>query len=291
MTQPPAHILTSFQVPTARPTRVEGAWAGGWRCDHAVISRADDPARAAWISKTMTKIRPVGVSVSRPISSSDGRFSVSGWRARTFLSGAPSPRFDEMAAAALKINDALAGEARPSFLRPPEVGTPWRSADIFAAAEEAAFADNATQWIAPVLDAESIPREDVAQALMKAAHVLDLREEIHAADQVVHADVVGCVMFDDASDPIFTDIVPTFRPYAWSVALLAVDSIAWASAPDALLDRWAHLEDFDQLLVRAVVYRLCVHIMHPDARPEAWPGLQRCADVVAGRIRRQRHSG
>ena len=55
-------------------------------------------------------MRPAGVSVSRPIVSSDGRFSVSGWRARTFLSGHRAPRFDEMATAALRIGEALRGE-------------------------------------------------------------------------------------------------------------------------------------------------------------------------------------
>lgn len=289
-TQPPAHILTSFQVPAAHPVQLGEAWAGGWRCDRAVISRADEPARAAWIAKIMAKVRPVGVSVSRPISSSDGRLSISGWRARTFLSGAPSPRFDEMAAAALRLNEALEGERKPSFVTPPVVGQPWSMNDVFAAAEHAAFAADATEWIAPALDESSVPRDDVAEALMKAAPLLELRGEISARDQLVHGDVMSCLIFDDASDPIFTDIVPAWRPMGWSVALLAVDSAAWAEAPDALFDRWQHLPDFEELLLRAVLYRLFVHIMLPGAREDAWPGLARIADVVVGRFARRGRS-
>lgn len=281
--QPPAHILTSYQVPAAHPVQLDPAWTGGWRCDRAVISRADEPARAAWIARTMAKVRPVSVAVSRPISSSDGRLSVSGWRARTFLSGAASPRFDEMAAAAVRLNDALAGEERPDFLGPPVIGQPWTMNDVFAAAEHAAFAEDATEWLAPVLDESSVPRDDIAEALMKAAPLLELRGEITARDQLVHADVLGCMIFDDASDPIITDIVPAWRPLAWSVALLTVDSTAWSGAPDAIFDRWAHLEDFEELLVRAVLYRLFIHIMLPHSRPDAWPGLSRIADVIVGR--------
>lgn len=286
-TQPPAYILTSFQVPAAHPVQLGDAWAGGWRCDRAVISRADEPARASWIAKIAAKVRPAGVSVSRPISSSDGRLSISGWRARTFLSGVPSPRFDEMAAAALRLNEAMEGERKPNFLAPPVVGQPWSMNDVFAAAEHAAFATDAAQWLAPVLDEKSVPRDDVAQALMKAAPLLELRGQITARDQLVHGDVMSCLIFDDASDPIFTDIVPVWRPMGWSVAVLAVDSAAWAEAPDALFDRWQHLPDFEELLLRAVLYRLFVHIMLPGAREEAWPGLARIADVVVGRFARR----
>src|SRR5699024_10309710 len=67
------------------------------------------------------------------------------------------------------------------------------------------------------------------------------------------------------------------------VALLVVDAMAWGNGDDALLDRWSHIPDFMQLALRAVLYRLALHAMLPNSRPEAWPGLSRTADVIAAR--------
>lgn len=284
---PPAHILTSFQVPAARPVQLDSVWSQGWRCDRAVISQADEPARAAWIAKVMAKMRPVGVSVSRPIVSSDGRFSVSGWRARTFLSGHRAPRFDEMATAALRVGEALRGEERPSWLGAPGLAGQWDENAIFAAAEEAAFTEDPAVWMSAALDPNSVPRTDVAQAMAKAVELMQLRGDLQEPSQLVHGDVLGCVIFDGMADPVLTDFVPAWRPAGWPVALLVVDAMAWANGPDSLLTRWSHIPGFEELVVRAALYRVLVHVFLPDSRPEAWRGLARVADVVAGQRRRQ----
>lgn len=280
MQQPPAHILTSFQVPASRPVQLDSSWSYGWRCDRAVISAADEPARAAWIARVMAKMRPAGVSVSRPIVSSDGRFSVSGWRARTFLSGHRAPRFDEIAGAALRVGEALKGLQRPDFLHPPQRSGQWGELDIFAAALEAAFCAEPSQWLQAALDSSAVPTQDVAQALVKAAQVAHARGEITQPFQVVHGDVLGCVIFDGMAAPVVTDLVPVWCPAGWPVALLIIDAMAWANGPDSLIQRWSHIPDFHELVLRAVLYRIVVHIFLPQARPQAWRGLARVADVV-----------
>lgn len=282
-TPPPAHILASFQVPAARPVQLDPVWGRGWRCDRAVIGAADEPARAAWIARTMAKMRPAGVSVSRPILSSDGRYSVSGWRARTFLSGHRAPRFDEIAMAALRVSEALKGESRPAFLHPPTMSGQWNETDIYAAAEEAGFSEDPTQWVKAALRQDAVPREDVALALGKAAELAAARGEITEESQLVHGDVLGCMLFDGYSDPVLTDLVPAWRPAAWPVALMVVDAMAWGNGSDALLDRWSHIPDFWQLVLRAALYRVLLHAMLPNARPDAWRGLSRVADVIIAR--------
>lgn len=275
----PTHILASFGVASAHPVQLDEEWSGGWRCDRAVLSPADEPARAAWIAKVMAKVRPAGVAVSRPISSSDGRFSVSGWRARTFMSGDRAPRFDEMAAAALRFNEALSGQPWPEAMNE----NPLR--DPFTAADAAAFAEDPAEIVTEVLGGDSIPTSEQAEALAKAMSLVGLRREVQATDQVVHGDVAGCLIFDGAADPVITDFVPAHHPVGWSVALLVVDCMAWGNAPDALLQRWAHVPDFYQLALRAVMYRLFAHAMLAEhANPEALPGLVRVADVVAAKI-------
>lgn len=294
-TPPPDSIRTGFQVAHATPVALGGAWGDGWRCDRAVLLPSADPARGTWTAQVMDRIRPVGVSVARPLRSSDGRYSVGGWTARTFLSGHRAPRFDETAAGILRFNEALAEERRPPFLGPPVPVTDgprqrdpmvWGDTELFAAADAAAWADDPTVALAPVMDPTTVPRDDVAAAVEKAAGLLLLRGEVTAPDQLVHGDALGCTVYDGYADPAVVDFVPAWHPAAWSVALLVVDALAWANAEDALLDRWRHLPDFDQILLRAVIYRLFVHAVLPDSTAEAWPGLARVADIVAARAGR-----
>lgn len=276
---PPEHIRSSFQVGSATPAQLEDVWSRGWRCDRAVISPSGEPARANWLAKFMTKIRPIGVAIARPITSSDGRYSVSGWRARSFLSGHPAPRFDEMAAAALRLNEASRGEACPDFLRPLQSFSP--ETNVFRAAEEAVFAEDPAPIIAAVMGSDAVPTGEAAEALSKALALLSKRGTIQSESQLVHGDIAGCTIFDGTSDPILTDYVPAWRPAGWSVALLIVDCMAWGNAPDTLLERWAHIEDFNELALRAAAYRLLIHAMLPTARSQAGPGLLRVANVVA----------
>lgn len=280
-------VRNAFQVGYSNPVRLGDAWGDGWRCDHVVLTPVSDPVRGTWTAQVMDRVRPVGVSVPRPLRSTDGRYSVGGWTARSFVSGHRAPRFDEVAAAALDLNAALAEERRPSFLGAAsgrgdrgELG----DVDLFAAAEDAAWSDDPAGQLGPVMDPASVPRADVAAAMEKAAGLLPLRGEVTAPDQLVHGDMLGCTVFDGYADPTVVDLVPAWRPAAWSVALLVVDAVAWANAEDDLLDRWSHLPDFPQLLLRAVVYRLFVHAVLPDSRPEAWPGLERMSDIVAVRV-------
>lgn len=285
---PTEGVRGAFQVGYSTPVRLGDAWGDGWRCDHVVLTPVSDPARATWVAQVMDRIRPAEVSVPRPLRSTDGRYSVGGWTARSFVSGHRAPRFDEVAAAALSLNAALSGEQRPPFLGPdrvtPERGEELVDGDLFAVADEAAWSDDPAGLLAPVMDPEAVPRDDVAAAMEKAAGLLPLRADVSSADQLVHGDVLGCTVFDGYADPAVVDLVPVWRPAAWSVALLVVDAVAWANAEDELFDRWSHLPDFNQLLLRAVIYRLFVHAVLPDSRPEAWPGLERVSDIVAVRV-------
>ncbi|AGP31366.1 hypothetical protein A606_08615 [Corynebacterium terpenotabidum Y-11] len=286
---PTESIRGAFQVGYSTPTRPEDAWGDSWRCDHAVLTPVNDPARATWTAQVMDRIRPDGVVVPRQLRSTDGRYAMGGWTARSFVSGHRAPRFDEVAAAALRLNAALVGEPRPAFLSTAPSGVAPRAgvlgdADLFAAAENAAWADDPTEQLGAVMDASAVPREDVAAAMAKAAALIPLRAPVAAPDQLVHGDMLGCTVFDGSADPAVVDLVPAWRPTGWSVALTVVDAVAWSGAEDELFDRWSHLPDFTQLLLRAVIYRLFVHAVLPDSRPEAWPGLERVSDIVKVRV-------
>ena len=91
-------------------------------------------------------------------------------------------------------------------------------------------------------------------------------------------------LFDDAGVPALIDLVPAWRPKEWSAAVIVVDAVAWGGADEALLDRWTHLDDWAQMLLRAVLHRLALHAQHPDASTRTLAGLERAADLVGARL-------
>src|SRR5699024_11234439 len=86
---------------------------------------------------------------------------------------------------------------------------------------------------------------------------------------IVHGDLARGLLFDSGSEPALTEVVPYARPASWSAAVVAVDHLSWGTVDPGVLGRWAHLDDWPQMVLRAAVFRLAVHALHPGSRPAA----------------------
>jgi hypothetical protein len=73
---------------------------------------------------------------------------------------------------------------------------------------------------------------------------------------VIHGDILGNVMLTDGHVPAVIDWPPYFRPAGMANAIAATDAVTFRAAPLSLLDEWSTGEDWNQLLVRALLYRL-----------------------------------
>ena len=67
------------------------------------------------------------------------------------------------------------------------------------------------------------------------------------------------------------DFSPYWRPAGLALAVAAVDALMWGGASPAALDELDGEQELDQLLARALVYRLVTEIVfrHGDADPSA----------------------
>jgi hypothetical protein len=74
--------------------------------------------------------------------------------------------------------------------------------------------------------------------------------------QVIHGDILGNVMLADDQVPTVIDWPPYFRPAGLANAIAATDAVTFRAAPLSVLDDWSAGEDWNQLLVRALLYRL-----------------------------------
>lgn len=226
----PEHVLTAFDssVPTGAEAEPAGwVWGNGHLMASVVFSEASDSAH--WSATQRSKLDVPGVRLARPARSTDGRFIVGGWKATNYLDGEPEARIDETVAAAVRLAESLVDAPQPSLER----------TDLFAVAEREAWA-----WC-------------------------DERfGELDAPTQVGHADMLATTIYSGTLAPAVTDLVPFVapRPQAMTAALTIADALI-LGAEDAVdlgtLERYAHMPDLEELVLRGAVYRDHVAARHP----------------------------
>jgi hypothetical protein len=74
--------------------------------------------------------------------------------------------------------------------------------------------------------------------------------------QVIHGDILPNVLVADGLPPAVIDWPPYFRPVGTANAVAVTDAVTFRGASLSLLDEWETGEDWNQLLVRALLYRL-----------------------------------
>ena len=98
---------------------------------------------------------------------------------------------------------------------------------------------------------------------------------------MAHGELLAGLLFDGEAAPGLVDFVPYYRPGEWGAAIVAVDALAWGGADRELLERWAHLPEWPQLLLRAVLFRLAGNALNPKSTRAALDGLRAAAREVS----------
>jgi uncharacterized protein (TIGR02569 family) len=277
--EPPSeHVLSAFGLTGVKPVALRAGWEGGWRCGEVVLSIVAENARAAWSARVRETLFVDGVRLARPVRSTDGRYIISGWRADTFVAGTPEARHDEVVSAAVRLHEATGKLERPRFLTQGPAA-PWGDVDVFIAADRAAWEERPLQSVPP--GARTAPPTADAQRSVELINQLaSLRRPTKSPNQVVHGDLYGTVLFIGTAAPGITDITPYWRPASWAAGVVVVDALSWGDADDGLIERWSALPEWPQMLLRALMFRLAVHALHPRSTADAFPGLARTAALV-----------
>lgn len=256
---PPVHVRAAFGARNSEPELIDGGPV--WRCGEIALRPATNPAQAAWVAQTLDGLHVDNVRIARPLRSTDGRWVVGGWAATRHVAGRAEPRHDEVVSVAVRLHSATHELARPRFLTARK--------DVFATADRVAWGEEEA-----TLDAALGGRLfDLMSGFCKPTNV---------KPQVVHGDLFGNVLFDGTQPPAIADFVPYWRPAEWAAAVVVVDALAWGGADDGIVRRWVHLPEWPQALLRALLFRLAVHALHPHSTSQSLRGLQRVADQVTG---------
>ncbi|GLZ40518.1 TIGR02569 family protein [Actinokineospora sp. NBRC 105648] len=257
-TPPPPHVRAAFGAKDAEPVLIEQGPV--WRCDDLALRQAANPAEASWVAQTLGDLRVPDLRIAQPVRSSDGRYVVGGWVGFRYVPGRAEPRYDEVISASLRLHKATAELNRPRFLS--------GRADVFAMADRAAWGEDKKTKLDPDLGGR-----------LFALHA-ESRKEISLRSQVVHGDLFGNVLFDGDAAPGIIDFAAFHRPPEWAAAVVVVDAMAWGGADESIAKRWGHLPEWPQALLRALLFRLAVHALHPRSTPRSMRGLERAAQEI-----------
>ena len=242
---PPAAVLEAFGAP--RPAyRLAGGRGGTWRAGSIVLKRAESDAESRWRADVLAGLPPSPLfRIAGPIRAAGGDWLAFGWEAVEAVSGHADPRrVDDVVRAGEAFHTAIAALPRPSFL--DRRRDPWSYADRLA-------------W------AEPVPPESTAPSVLLKP-LLDGRRPVSLGSQVVHGDLIGNVLFADGRPPAIIDWPAYWRPPAWACAVAVIDALCWHDVAPAVIERWAHLPYWDQMLIRALIYRIAT-----------WPAARRTA--------------
>jgi uncharacterized protein (TIGR02569 family) len=188
--------------------------------------------------------------VPRPVRPATGDWVVLGWTAYQWVPGAAadwagvSPRWPEMVAVSRALHAALASVRVPSWRAAEE--NPWTIGDGVAWGERDP---------GPLLGPAAGP------LAAQVSRLLAVLRPVDRPAQLVHADLGGNVLFADGLPPAVIDFSPLVRPAGLPLAVAAVDALMWRRARPELLRHLADERELDQLLARALVYRLVTEIV------------------------------
>ncbi len=265
--RPPAAVLDALGL-RGEPSLLEGGQGRTWRVGDLVVKPVDNPAEHAWTCEVYAAWSDDHVAVPRVLRVGDG-WSVAGWAAYSYLPGRSARAGDDPAwfrGVHEAFHDAVADLARPDFLE--ERDDAWSHGDLVA-------------WEAAAPQGSAETREVLERALSRL-------EEVDLPAQVVHGDLGGNVLRDGDRAAVI-DWPPYWRPAGFALAVAALDAVCWEGADETLLDDWADVTCWDQLLLRAVVYRMATrgHNEQRGVTPVGSDGYaveRRALRLVEGRL-------
>ncbi len=259
---PPDHVVAAFGLSHANGEQIAGGSGRAWRYGDAVLKPAPSAAESAWSAGVFESLRIAGIRIARPIRSTDGRWVVGGWCAERFVSGRPAARYHDIVRISFTLHEALAGVPMPRLLAERE--------DVCSWADRLAWAEVAD-------DGQRIGDGYGARLYQELARG---RTPVSLPSQIVHGDLFGNVLFAGSAPPAVIDFTPYWRPANYAAAVIVVDAIAWGSGPVELVQEFSHLDQWHEVLRRAVLFRLALSLAHPRTTPESLVQILTAADAI-----------
>lgn len=223
-----------------------------------MLKPTDDPEEADWVADVSDALESSSLRLQRPVRSTSGDWIFSGWTAWRWLEGDHPDSFQwpEVIEVTELFHQGLVGLPKPAFL--DRRSHPWSVGDR-AAWGEVSLPPRNEVFVDPLERLDSF------------------LEPMELQSQVIHGDLVSNVLFEAGHPPAVIDFSPYYRPVGFALAIVVVDAIAWHGAGADLLDHASHIDDLDQLLARATIFRLVSADLLTSVRGKDWASSEAMA--------------
>lgn len=233
--RPPETVLAAFGI-TDDPVLLAGGKGRTWSAGQLALKPVEFLAETLWRAEVLQNLPgSADFRVARPVRTDDGAWVADGWEASRLVEGEPDVRRqDDVVRTGIAFHAAIADLPRPAFLDLRD--NPWSYGDRVA-------------W-------DELPVQTSPAAMDLLRPLVDARRPVDLVSQAVHGDLLGNVLFADGLPPAVIDWPVYWRPRSWASAVAVVDALCWYDASPDLLARWAHLPQWGQMLIRALIYRI-----------------------------------
>ncbi len=239
---PTGCVIRGFGADEQALRRLPGGHGVTWTDGRLVLKPVGYAPEHLWVSRVYAGWDAHDeVRVPEPVQSrgadEPGGWSVDGWGAHVFIAGRETEPWREMARlreASDLFHHQIRSMPQPEFL--DSRNDPWAFGDRLA-------------W-------ENGPAEGDAETLDLIGQLRSHLAPVCSPSQLIHGDILPNVLITDQRLPAVIDWPPYFRLAEMANAIAVTDAATFRGAALTLLDEWAVGEDWYQILVRALLYRL-----------------------------------
>lgn len=233
---------------------LQGGQGKTYRSGDVVFKQCVDEFETECLSEIMCKLSQKGFRRACPVKSKSGKWVIDGWQAFEFVNGKPGivGREKEALNACQALHNAIrnvyTSSECPAWLEHRE--------DFWIVSDQLAWGK---------LD----PTNHIEfQMLSEIQYLYDHLYNIdHLTSQIVHCDPGGDnVLFSPNQAPALIDISPYWHPTGYSNAMMLSDAVAWEGSIPDVLNLCSDENQFDQLLLRAVLFRISIPALRNDIK-------------------------
>ena len=269
-----SEILNAFGV-SGVPILLPGGEGTCYRINDVVFKPAKTDLEASWIAEINNNLTCDKFRVPKPIPAKNGAWVFDGWTANGFLSGEHRPgHYTQIIELSMVFHQSLVNTPKPDWFDNRE--------DVFALADKMAWGEI------------PIPDFDITNGPLKK--IFGLLHINRLPNQLVHGDwSPGQILFHDTLPPAVLDMTPYFRPENYPIADMLVSSIVDKNTDPSILDLGIPIADFDQLALRALIFRICTYVgfqIHPENTHDWTPVITKylnTIDIVIRKIIQQKY--
>src|SRR3989339_432644 len=243
---PTQNILQAFNI-SGKLELLDGGQGTCFRIGNIVLKPTNNPIETSWLAEINNNLQSSEFRVPKYLTAQDDSFIFDGWTASEFLEG--EHKTDNYAEA-IELSKIFHNELKD--IKKPD----WfdKKTDVFAIADKIAWGE--------------LPLPNFEPARKQLENIFESLKENNLPNQLVHGDWgPGQILFSDPLPPAVLDMTPYFRPANYPIADMLLGAVANDNKDISIINLGKNIEEFDQLLLRALVFRTCTYIefqIHPE---------------------------